>query len=202
MTWPIYPLTHQPIHPSILSSIHPSTHHQFFIHHPSIHHPSIHASSSIHHPSIIHHPSSIHHPSMRASIQPSSIHPSTIHPSSIHPPSIYPSFMHPSIRPWVWSPWGGRGNEGNWISPYRLTPDVISIYPGAWPDPAQWQIMLLLPSAFTFARARTPESQVGEQTPHLLERHPVDKVHSLHESGAWLAARLPSRHLKRFSTTK
>ena len=91
---------------------------------------------------------------------------------------------------------GGRGNEGNWISPYRLTPDVISIYPGAWPDPAQWQITLLLPSTFTFARARTPESQDGEQTPHLLERHPVDKVHSLHESGAWLAARLPSCHPK------
>lgn len=180
MTWPIYPLTHQPIHPSILSSIHPSTHHinSSSITHPSIIHPYMH-----HHPSIIHPSSIIHLPSiirsMRASIH-TSIHPSTIHPSSIHPPSIYPSFMHPSIRPWVWSPWGGRGNEGNWISSYRLTPDVISIYPGAWPDPAQWQIMLLLPSAFTFARARTLRARL-ESRPHLLERHPVDKVHSLHE---------------------
>ena len=75
---------------------------------------------------------------------------------------------------------------------HRLTPDDISVHPGAWPGPAQQQIMLLLPCTFTFAGARTPESQDGEQTLHVLERPQVDKFHSLHESRAGLAARLPS----------
>ena len=216
----IHPNIHLLIHPSI----HPPsiTHHPSFIHHPSIHHPSsIHPSSICHPPSSIHpfihhpsiHPSSIRpsfiiHPSIihlsstiiQPSIHPSSIHhPSVIHPS-IHPSSIYPSFMHPSIHPPMGLVSVGRKRKcGQLDFPSTGSPQMSSASTqgrGLTLLSSRSRFSYLLTSTFTFARAGTPESQDGEWTPHLLERHQVDKFRSLHESGAGLAARLPSCHPK------
>lgn len=195
-----YPSTHPYIHPLINSSIHPSS-----ILHPSPIHPSSIHTCIIIHPSSIHHPSSIFHPSsVHACFHPAVIHPSIHHSSAVHPSPSHLSIIHASIhRPWVWSPWGGRGNEGNWISPYRLTPDVISIYP-------EGRGLTLLSGRSCFSYLLLSHLlEPGPLRARLESRPPTCWKEDtqwtkfwLHESGAWLAARLPSRHLRARTATK